>query len=64
MNKKHILFNLALATCYLLSLYFVYWQGYYRGADNTLCVMEIAIDKAPGNRCELSKHFFHWFDDK
>ena len=56
---KNILFALAL----LAFGYFNYWQGFYRGADMTLCVVATAQDNKEimNNRCPgINNIYFHW----
>lgn len=46
--------------------YFNYWQGYYRGADSTLCVVASAMkDKEiTARRCpKVNDVYFHWKED-
>ena len=56
---KKALFTLAIVA----TGYFNYWQGFYRGADMTLCVIATTQANKPiiARRCNgINNVYFHW----
>jgi hypothetical protein len=57
--KRLVLVGIASA-----ALYFVYWQGFYRGADTALCATSLSMDsqqgiETPFEPCDRVKN--NWF---